>query len=336
MSDIGHRLSARTLWTVGLTLLWSSVWTALLAWGAVHRDLGVAGTLRVVGDPALHFGELDRDEPVSFEMKVENIGAQQVEIARYWTSCGCTLMELPEDVIAPGAVLVIRGRLDTSQSGYKSSEIFVQPRGGRDVSVGVVSFTVRSGWTTGANPVSLTVPEGDGRYTAFPVYLTADSAVSDGQLELRSDLAGLELDFDLKRDLLTITPQVDRDRLPRGEYLHVVTIHSELRNAPDFRLGFEVKHDADAFRTEPRPLHVPLDFVGDRLAVPCRILHRDIPVKVNAVRSLDPETGIEYHPDSGLRLTLAEDRSMTRRVRVLFDTDAGPFIAHVLIPSQLQ
>ncbi|MBI2432684.1 MAG: DUF1573 domain-containing protein [Candidatus Hydrogenedentes bacterium] len=89
-------------------LIAASVW---LVPAAVAQDAPAAapqgGPKIESPEPEFDFGSIDNEEKVEHDFVIKNVGDALLEIARVKTSCGCTVAELKEKSLQPGAETIV-------------------------------------------------------------------------------------------------------------------------------------------------------------------------------------------------------------------------------------
>jgi len=91
---------------------------ARLAWGLLVLWLGAPASAlsapRLAVEPAgFDFGEARPQRTLSKEFRVVNIGDEELRLLRISTSCGCTVADPGERVVAPGESTLLRVELQT-------------------------------------------------------------------------------------------------------------------------------------------------------------------------------------------------------------------------------
>jgi len=310
----------------------------LLVWGDSRAGTGHQGSRIVaLGPRMLDLGALDRGEEKEFQIVLRNQGSTAAVVRRVWSSCGCTTAALASPTIAPGGEVSLDCRVDTSRSGERTSELFVQADDGIDMRVASVRFAVRSGWTMQANPISLHVEE-SGADARLPISLTADSTLDPATIRIRSDVPGLRLRHEVRGRTLSIFPETDRDLLPRGRYLAVATIESNLKNCPAFRLGIEIDYASLRFQWSPA---IPLGELDERdgtYSTVLRVLDGTMPMHVDSAASLDDRVRVlsvraDDNGDVHLKVELASPATATMKADVVFSTTTGHVVCPLYIPS---
>lgn len=74
---------------------------------------------------------------VEHTFSLENTGSSPIQVKRSKSSCGCTEVVVPGEVIAPGDLLEIPVRLKLTHSGLKDAMVTLYFRGGGSIDLGV-------------------------------------------------------------------------------------------------------------------------------------------------------------------------------------------------------
>ena len=69
--------------------------------------------ITVIGDETIDFGEVIEGEKVDVEYKLKNTGTGDLIISKASTSCGCTELQYPKDIIKEGGVDVVKITFDS-------------------------------------------------------------------------------------------------------------------------------------------------------------------------------------------------------------------------------
>ena len=69
--------------------------------------------ITVIGNETIDFGEVIEGEKVDVEYKLKNTGTGGLIISKASTSCGCTELQYPKDIIKEGEVDVVKITFDS-------------------------------------------------------------------------------------------------------------------------------------------------------------------------------------------------------------------------------